>query len=150
MTRLQSAVAITTRYDGHAVNVFGDAPPSPRFAPLDPATGRPRTEKNVMKGDGVVGTWSEHAEALEPHDFAPGLPPRGETGDSTMTTAVTPARPATVAQTGLSPFEEFDVDGERHLGNFPQAFSHLALIEAAGRIILAERLDEVGLSGRTS
>jgi GH15 family glucan-1,4-alpha-glucosidase len=40
--------------------------------------------------------------------------------------------------------EEFDVDGERHLGNFPQAFSHLALIEAAGRIILAERLDEVG------
>jgi alpha,alpha-trehalase len=36
--------------------------------------------------------------------------------------------------------EEFDADGERHLGNFPQAFSHLALIEAAGRIILAERL----------
>ena len=40
--------------------------------------------------------------------------------------------------------EEFDVDGERHLGNFPQAFSHLALLEAAGRIILAERLEEVG------
>jgi GH15 family glucan-1,4-alpha-glucosidase len=40
--------------------------------------------------------------------------------------------------------EEFDVEGERHLGNFPQAFSHLALLEAAGRIILAERLDEVG------
>jgi hypothetical protein len=28
----------------------------------------------------------------------------------------------------------------RHLGNFPQAFSHLALIEAAARIILAERI----------
>ena len=38
--------------------------------------------------------------------------------------------------------EEFDVDTGFHLGNFPQAFSHLALIEAAGRIILAERLPE--------
>ena len=33
--------------------------------------------------------------------------------------------------------------GTFHLGNFPQAFSHLALIEAAGRIILAERLEEI-------
>jgi alpha,alpha-trehalase len=39
--------------------------------------------------------------------------------------------------------EEFDVDTGYHLGNFPQAFSHLALIEAAGRIILAERLQEL-------
>jgi alpha,alpha-trehalase len=39
--------------------------------------------------------------------------------------------------------EEFDVDTGYHLGNFPQAFSHLALIEAAGRIIAAERLDEL-------
>jgi alpha,alpha-trehalase len=38
--------------------------------------------------------------------------------------------------------EEFDVDTARHLGNFPQAFSHLALIEAAGTIIVAERLEE--------
>jgi len=29
-----------------------------------------------------------------------------------------------------------------HLGNFPQAFSHLALMEAAGRIIIAELLPE--------
>ena len=38
--------------------------------------------------------------------------------------------------------EEFDADTSRHLGNFPQAFSHLALIEAAARIIVAERLEE--------
>jgi GH15 family glucan-1,4-alpha-glucosidase len=40
--------------------------------------------------------------------------------------------------------EEFDAPTGRHLGNFPQAFSHLALIEAAARIIVAERLQEVG------
>jgi GH15 family glucan-1,4-alpha-glucosidase len=38
--------------------------------------------------------------------------------------------------------EEFDSGTGRHLGNFPQAFSHLALIEAAARIIVAERLEE--------
>src|SRR3954468_22100910 len=37
--------------------------------------------------------------------------------------------------------EEFDADTGRHLGNFPQAFSHLALIEAAARIIVAEELE---------
>ena len=38
--------------------------------------------------------------------------------------------------------EEFDVDTGRHLGNFPQAFSHLALIEAAARMIAAEQSRE--------
>jgi alpha,alpha-trehalase len=45
-----------------------------------------------------------------------------------------------------SPFglyaEEFETEAARHLGNFPQAFSHLALIEAAARIVVAERLEE--------
>jgi GH15 family glucan-1,4-alpha-glucosidase len=39
--------------------------------------------------------------------------------------------------------EEFDVGTGRHLGNFPQAFSHLAMVEAASRIVLAERLAEI-------
>ncbi len=41
--------------------------------------------------------------------------------------------------------EEFEVDSSRHLGNFPQAFSHLALIEAASRIVLHDRLEEMSL-----
>ena len=36
--------------------------------------------------------------------------------------------------------EEFEPSTGRHLGNFPQAFSHLALIDAASRIIAAEML----------
>jgi alpha,alpha-trehalase len=41
--------------------------------------------------------------------------------------------------------EEFEVERARHLGNFPQAFSHLALIEASARIILADIQEEWGV-----
>ncbi|HEY5858277.1 MAG TPA: glycoside hydrolase family 15 protein [Aldersonia sp.] len=39
--------------------------------------------------------------------------------------------------------EEYDTRTGRHLGNFPQAFSHLALIEAAGRIIISDLMAEL-------
>ncbi len=39
--------------------------------------------------------------------------------------------------------EELDSATARHLGNFPQAFSHLALLDAAARIIVSERLSEL-------
>jgi GH15 family glucan-1,4-alpha-glucosidase len=38
--------------------------------------------------------------------------------------------------------EEFDAATGRHLGNFPQAFSHLALIEAATRIIVPDLMED--------
>ncbi len=41
--------------------------------------------------------------------------------------------------------EEYETDTARHLGNVPQAFSHLALIEAASRIVLADFREELSL-----
>ena len=65
------------------------------------------------------------------------------------TTARRPAASDASKRIGLHA-EEFDVATNRHLGNFPQAFSHLALIEAPSRIILAERLALEGLGPPSS
>ena len=40
--------------------------------------------------------------------------------------------------------EEYDPVRERMVGNFPQAFSHLALVQAAFRLAEAERARAVG------
>jgi GH15 family glucan-1,4-alpha-glucosidase len=39
--------------------------------------------------------------------------------------------------------EELDAESGHQLGNFPQAFSHLALLQAAARIVFAERTEEL-------
>jgi GH15 family glucan-1,4-alpha-glucosidase len=38
--------------------------------------------------------------------------------------------------------EEYDASTGRHLGNFPQAFSHLALVTAAVRLVVEDRIAE--------
>jgi GH15 family glucan-1,4-alpha-glucosidase len=59
------------------------------------------------------------------------------------TAAPSPLPPITDVASPLGLYaEELDTSTGRHLGNTPQAFSHLVLIEAAARIILEERLEE--------
>ncbi|MEZ5077748.1 MAG: glycoside hydrolase family 15 protein [Solirubrobacterales bacterium] len=42
--------------------------------------------------------------------------------------------------------EELEADSARHLGNFPQAFTHLALINAVSHVIADEQRDKEGMT----
>jgi hypothetical protein len=92
-----------------------------------------KTESIRPKGAGRHG--GDAVPAAPRGCEAPSSQPRPRDGGAAQSSAA------------LSPFtpiaEEFDTSSGQHLGNFPQVFSRLALIEAAARIILAERLEEI-------